>query len=59
MKTLLVVVIAAAALTGCVVAPIDPVPGVYVGPPAVVVAPHYRHPGYHRHHGHYRHRHWR
>jgi hypothetical protein len=51
MKTILMLVIAAAALSGCVVAPIDPGPVVYAAPPpAVVVAPrpYYAHPRYHR-----------
>jgi hypothetical protein len=52
MKTILTLVIAAAALSGCVVAPIDPGPVVYgAPPPAVVVAPrpYYAYPRYHRH----------
>jgi hypothetical protein len=51
MKTILMLVIAAAALNGCVVAPIDPGPVVYAAPPpALVVAPrpYYAYPRYHR-----------
>lgn len=53
MKTLLIVMIAAAGLAGCVVVPVEPA-AVY-GPPAVVVSPG------HYHHGHryWRHRNWR
>jgi hypothetical protein len=54
MKTLLMLLAATAALSGCVVVPVEPA-GVYAAPaPAVVVAP--RH---HHHHRHWRHRHWR
>jgi hypothetical protein len=55
MKTLLtaLIALAAAALGGCVVVPVEPA-GVY-GAPAVVVSPGHRHGG-HRHGGH---RHWR
>jgi hypothetical protein len=56
MKTILVLAIAGAALSGCVVAPIEPAPVVYAAPPAVVVAPrpYYAYPRYQRWH-----RHWR
>ncbi len=37
MKTLIAVVLAATTLSGCVVAPAYPGPGVYVAPPPVVV----------------------
>jgi hypothetical protein len=54
MKTLLAVLAAAAALTGCVVVPVEPA-GVYAAP--VVVSPGHRHHHYRHHH---RHRgHWR
>ena len=50
MKTLLAVLAASAALSGCVVAPIDPGPGpvVYAAPPPVIVAarPYYAYPRY-------------
>jgi hypothetical protein len=52
MKTLLAVLAAAAALSGCTVAPVEPGPVVYAAPPprAVVVAPrpYYAYP---RHYG--------
>jgi len=51
MKTLLAALAACAALSGCVVAPLEPGPVVYAAPaPAVVVAPrpYYAHPRYHR-----------
>lgn len=49
MKTLLAVLAAAAALSGCVVAPVEPGPVVYAAPPPVVVAarPYYAYPRYH------------
>jgi hypothetical protein len=52
MKTILVVLVAAAALSGCIIAPIEPAPMVYGPPAAVHVYPHH-------HHHRYRHRHWR
>jgi hypothetical protein len=54
MKTLLAVLAAGAALTGCVVAPIEPGPVAYAAPPpAVVVAPrpYYAYPRYRYHYG--------
>jgi hypothetical protein len=59
MKTLLSVLAATAALSGCVVAPIDPGPGpvVYAAPPPVIVAarPYYAYPRYgYWHHGYWR-----
>ncbi|HKQ29314.1 MAG TPA: hypothetical protein VJT77_11990 [Burkholderiales bacterium] len=56
MKTILAVLVACAALSGCVVAPIEPGPVVYAAPPpAVVVTPR---PYYYRHYG-PRYRYWR
>lgn len=47
MKTLLAVLAATAALSGCVVAPVEPGPVVYASPPPVVVArPYYAYPRY-------------
>lgn len=48
MKTLLAVLAASAALSGCVVAPIEPGPVVYASPAPVVVAPrpYYAYPRY-------------
>ena len=47
MKTLLAVLAATAALSGCVVAPIDPGPVVYAAPgPVVVARPYYAYPRY-------------
>ena len=47
-----------ATVTGCVVAPVEPVPVVYSAPPppAIVVRPA---PRYHYHHYHGRYRYWR
>jgi hypothetical protein len=49
MKTLLAILGAAAALSGCVVAPVEPGPVVYAARPPMVVAPrpYYAHPRYH------------
>jgi len=47
MKTLLAVLVAGAALSGCVVAPIEPGPVVYASPgPVVVARPYYAYPRY-------------
>jgi len=47
MRTLLVVLAASAALSGCVVAPVEPGPVVYAAPAPVVVArPYYAYPRY-------------
>jgi hypothetical protein len=58
MKTLLAVLAAGAALSGCVIAPVEPGPVVYAAPPpAVVVAsrPYYAYPRYrHWHRGYWR-----
>jgi hypothetical protein len=57
MKTILAVLAVSAALSGCVVAPIEPGPVVYAAPPAVVVAPrpYYAYPRYrHWHRGYWR-----
>jgi len=57
MKPLLAVLAVSAALSGCVVAPIEPGPVVYAAPPpAVVVAPRYRYysPYRHWHRGYWR-----
>lgn len=57
MKSLLVIALAAAALSGCAVVPVAE-PGVYVAPPppaAVVVRPYPRYYGYY---GHGRYRRW-
>jgi hypothetical protein len=55
MKTLLAILVAGAALSGCVAVPVEPGPVVYAAPaPAVVVAPR---PYYY--HGPYWHRGWR
>jgi hypothetical protein len=55
MKTLLALLIAAAALSGCAIVPYEPAPVVYAAPPPVVVAPR---PYYYGHYG-YRYRYWR
>jgi hypothetical protein len=47
MRTLLAVLAASAALSGCVVAPVEPGPVVYAAPAPVVVArPYYAYPRY-------------
>jgi len=51
MKTLLAVLATGAALSGCVVAPLEPGPAVYAAPAAAVVVaprPYYAYPRYHR-----------
>ena len=55
MKTLLAVLAACAALSGCVVAPIDPGPVVYAPAPVVVARPYYAYPRY----GYWRRGYWR
>ena len=53
MKPLLAILAVSAALSGCVVAPIDPGPVVYAAPPAAVVVaprPYYAYPRYRRWH---------
>ena len=60
MKTLLALVIAAAALGGCVAVPMEPGPVVYAAPaPAVVVAPRPYYYGGHYYGGHYWRHGWR
>jgi hypothetical protein len=55
MKTILAILLAGAALSGCVVLPMDAGPGVYAAPPPVIVAPR---PYYYGHYG-PRYRYWR
>ena len=64
MKSVLLVIVAVAAVSGCAVVPAYGPPGVYVAPPAVVVAPSYGY-GYYGYRGGYGgyggyggHRHW-
>jgi hypothetical protein len=62
MKTLLAVLAAGAALSGCVVAPVQPGPVVYAAPPpAVVVAPrpYYAYPRYYPRYHYWRGGYWR
>lgn len=52
MKSLLLVILSVAALSGCAVVPAYGPPGVYVAPPAVVVGPPYGY-GYYGYRGGY------
>ena len=60
MKSIIALVLASVALSGCAIVPAYP-PGVYVGPPRVVPGPYSGHrgyrghgyPGYYGHHRHY------
>ncbi|HYT47444.1 MAG TPA: hypothetical protein VEL04_03415 [Burkholderiales bacterium] len=56
MKTLSILLIAAAALTGCAVVPYPEPAGVYVAPPVVVARPYYY--GYYGYRGYYGNPYW-
>jgi hypothetical protein len=58
MKTALLVLIAAAALSGCVAVPAEPYPVYAAPPPPVVVVRPYGYYGWRPYYGH-RYRHWR
>ena len=58
MKTLIALLAASAALSGCIAVPIEPGPAVYAAPPPVVVRPAYGY-GYYYRGGPYWHRGWR
>ncbi|HZQ73592.1 MAG TPA: hypothetical protein VFB08_11800 [Burkholderiales bacterium] len=58
MKILIASCIAAAALSGCAVVPVEPAPGYYAAPPPAVVVQPYAYYGYYGGYGRW-HRHWR